>query len=66
MKATTPSDRNLPRDQDTLRENETNRLISADKVAKRGAKIEALELEEDSDAPAPIPAPLRLKLGAAE
>ncbi|MCC6947444.1 MAG: DNA recombination protein RmuC [Bradyrhizobiaceae bacterium] len=41
-------------------------LISADKVAKRGAKIEALELEEDSDAPAPIPAPLRLKLGAAE
>ena len=32
MKATTPSDRNLPQDQETLQENETSRLISADKV----------------------------------
>jgi DNA recombination protein RmuC len=43
-------------------------LISADKVAKRGARIEALELEEIESAreAAPAPAPLRLKLGAAE
>jgi DNA recombination protein RmuC len=43
-------------------------LISADKVAKRGAKIEALELEEIESAheETPAPAPLRLKLGAAE
>lgn len=43
-------------------------LISAEKVAKRGAKIEALELEEIEGAPedAPIPVPLKLKLGAAE
>jgi DNA recombination protein RmuC len=43
-------------------------LISADKIAKRGGRIEALEFEGD-DAPPPsavvIPAPLR-KLGAAE
>jgi DNA recombination protein RmuC len=44
-------------------------LISADKVAKRGAKIEALELddlESAHDQRAPIQAPLNLKLGAAE
>lgn len=43
-------------------------LISAEKVAKRGAKIEALELEEVESAREPQagPAPLRLKLGAAE
>jgi DNA recombination protein RmuC len=39
-------------------------LISADKVAKRGAKIETLELEEIETREAP--APLRFKLGAAE
>jgi DNA recombination protein RmuC len=44
-------------------------LISADKVAKRGAKIEALELDEAetaSEKRVPIQAPLNLKLGAAE
>jgi DNA recombination protein RmuC len=41
-------------------------LISADKVAKRGAQIEALELDEGSAAAeAPLP-PLKLRLGAAE
>jgi DNA recombination protein RmuC len=44
-------------------------LVSADKVAKRGAKIEALEFEEPPPARGKrpeIPAPLGLKLGAAE
>lgn len=44
-------------------------LISADKVAKRGARIEALELEEDKapkDAGAPVAVPLQLKLGGRE
>ncbi|HEY7458219.1 MAG TPA: DNA recombination protein RmuC [Xanthobacteraceae bacterium] len=44
-------------------------LISADKVAKRGAKIEALELDEiesSHEERRPIQAPLNLKLGAAE
>jgi DNA recombination protein RmuC len=41
-------------------------LISADKVAKRGAQIEALELDESSTAAdTPLP-PLKLQLGAAE
>ena len=40
-------------------------LISADKVAKRGAQIEALELDDASAAEAPLP-PLKLRLGAAE
>jgi DNA recombination protein RmuC len=43
-------------------------LISADKVAKRGARIESLELDEN-EPPAeslPVQAPLKLKLGAAE
>jgi DNA recombination protein RmuC len=40
-------------------------LISADKVAKRGAQIEALELDDASAAEAPLP-PLNLRLGAAE
>jgi len=39
-------------------------LISADKVAKRGAQIEALELDEVATE-APLP-PLKLQLGAAE
>jgi DNA recombination protein RmuC len=44
-------------------------LISADKVVKRGAKIEQLEFEEEAPArgkPPEMPAPLGLKLGAAE
>ena len=44
-------------------------LISADKVAKRGARIEALELDEADtarDDRIPVQAPLNLKLGAAE
>jgi DNA recombination protein RmuC len=44
-------------------------LISADKVAKRGAKIESLELDEIESAREerlPLQAPLNLKLGAAE
>jgi DNA recombination protein RmuC len=43
-------------------------LISADKVGKRGARIEALEFEENSASRGrpEIPAPLGLKLGAAE
>jgi DNA recombination protein RmuC len=44
-------------------------LISADKVAKRGAKIEALELDEADtarDDRIPVQTPLNLKLGAAE
>jgi DNA recombination protein RmuC len=44
-------------------------LISADKVAKRGARIEALELDEIEgarDDRIPVQAPLNLKLGAAE
>jgi DNA recombination protein RmuC len=44
-------------------------LISADKVAKRGARIEALELDEADTARddlIPVQAPLNLKLGAAE
>jgi len=44
-------------------------LISADKVAKRGAQIEALELDEvegASEERAPLQAPLNLRLGAAE
>ena len=43
--------------------------ISAEKVLKRGAKIEALELDDiDSakDDPVPLQAPLKLRLGAAE
>jgi DNA recombination protein RmuC len=40
-------------------------LISADKVAKRGAQIEALELDDGAAAEAPLP-PLKLRLGAAE
>jgi DNA recombination protein RmuC len=44
-------------------------LISADKLSKRGARIEALEFDEDAAARGKrpdIPAPLGLKLGAAE
>lgn len=42
-------------------------LISADKVAKRGAQIEALELDEVEPArDAPLQVPLKLRLGAAE
>jgi DNA recombination protein RmuC len=44
-------------------------LISADKVAKRGAKIESLELDEIESAREerlPLQSPLNLKLGAAE
>jgi DNA recombination protein RmuC len=44
-------------------------LISVDKVAKRGARIEALELDEMEEAraePLPAQAPLKLRLGAAE
>jgi DNA recombination protein RmuC len=42
-------------------------LISADKVAKRGAKIEALELDEaEPDRGTPLGAPVKLRLGAAE
>jgi DNA recombination protein RmuC len=44
-------------------------LISADKVAKRSAKIEALELDEVEtvgDDRIPLQSPLNLKLGAAE
>jgi DNA recombination protein RmuC len=44
-------------------------LISADKVAKRGARIEALELDEADtarDDRIPVQVPLNLKLGAAE
>jgi DNA recombination protein RmuC len=41
-------------------------LISADKVAKRGAQIEALELDENAGGDAPLQAPLKLRLGAAE
>lgn len=43
-------------------------LISAEKVVKRGAKIEALELEdaESERSPEPVQAPLNLRLGAAE
>jgi DNA recombination protein RmuC len=42
-------------------------LISADKVAKRGAKIEALELDEaETDRGTPLGAPVQLRLGAAE
>jgi len=44
-------------------------LISADKVAKRSARIEALELDEADtarDDRIPVQAPLNLKLGAAE
>ena len=44
-------------------------LISADKVAKRGAQIEALELDEIESAkeePTPLQVPLKLRLGAAE
>jgi DNA recombination protein RmuC len=44
-------------------------LISADKVAKRGAQIEALELDEieaTKEGLAPLQAPLKLRLGAAE
>jgi DNA recombination protein RmuC len=40
-------------------------LISAEKVMKRGAQIESLELDTP-EAKAPIQAPLKLKLGAAE
>jgi DNA recombination protein RmuC len=41
-------------------------LLSADKVAKRGARIEALELDErdaPKDAGGPVAVPLQLKLG---
>lgn len=44
-------------------------LTSADKVAKRGARIEALELEEEKapkDTGAPLAVPLQLKLGGRE
>jgi DNA recombination protein RmuC len=43
-------------------------LISAEKVIKRGAQIEALEFETTETAPAKreIPAPLGLKLKAVE
>src|SRR5690606_13696827 len=43
-------------------------LISADKVAKRGARIEALDLEESEAAgeSVPLQVPPKLKLGAAE
>ncbi len=44
-------------------------LISADKVAKRGARIEALDLAEDKapkDTGAPVAVPLQLKLGGRE
>jgi DNA recombination protein RmuC len=44
-------------------------LISADKVAKRGARIEALELDDAESAHQarmPVQAPLNFKLGAAE
>jgi len=46
----------------------TQVLTSAEKVAKRGAKIEALEFDEEPAAGKrpEIPAPLGLKLGAAE
>jgi DNA recombination protein RmuC len=40
-------------------------LISAEKVAKRGAQIEALELDE-GPGEAQVQAPLKLRLGAAE
>jgi hypothetical protein len=40
-------------------------LISAEKVMKRGAQIESLELDAP-EAKTPIQAPLKLKLGAAE
>jgi len=41
-------------------------LISADKVAKRGARIEALELDEIEPVTADLPLQAPLKLGAAE
>jgi DNA recombination protein RmuC len=41
-------------------------LISADKVAKRGARIEALDLDETEPATADLPLQPPLKLGAAE
>jgi DNA recombination protein RmuC len=41
-------------------------LISAEKVAKRGAQIEALELDEGAAGDAPVQVPLKLRLGAAE
>jgi len=44
-------------------------LISADKVAKRGAQIEALELDEiegTKEGLVPLQVPLKLRLGAAE
>jgi DNA recombination protein RmuC len=43
--------------------------ISAEKVLKRGARIEALELDDIDSAkgePAPLQAPLKLRIGAAE
>lgn len=43
--------------------------ISAEKVLKRGARIEALELDDidgAKDEPVPLQAPLKLRLGAAE
>jgi DNA recombination protein RmuC len=42
-------------------------LISADKVAKRGAQIEALELDEtETNRGTPLGPPVKLRLGAAE
>ena len=43
-------------------------LISADKVAKRGGRIESLEFDGDEASPAGrvIPAPLGRKMAAAE
>jgi hypothetical protein len=41
-------------------------LISADKVAKRGARIEALDLDASEPATADLPLQPPLKLGAAE
>jgi DNA recombination protein RmuC len=44
-------------------------LTSADKVAKRGARIEALELQEEAapkETGAPVAVPLQLKLGGRE
>jgi DNA recombination protein RmuC len=41
-------------------------MISADKVARRGARIEALDLSEDQapkEVGAPVAVPLQLKLG---
>jgi DNA recombination protein RmuC len=44
-------------------------MISADKVARRGARIEALDLSDDQapkEIGAPVAVPLQLKLGGRE